>query len=70
MTSKTCSSELHLIVLWANARYKQDVIVADIEKNLEIMASYDIHWSCDKVASNFTRFYGVNLPKNSHKEKE
>ena len=62
--------ELHLIVLWANARYKEQEIVDDIKQRLDIMAAYDMHWSCDLVSSNFTRFYGVNLPKNSPKEQE
>ena len=62
--------EFHLIILWANARYAQDEIIADIKTHVDIMAAYDIHWSCDCVADNFTRFYGVNLPKNSGKEQE
>ncbi|MBR4507122.1 MAG: protein kinase family protein [Alphaproteobacteria bacterium] len=64
------NTEIHLVVLWANARYAQDEIVADIKTHVDIMAAYDVHWSCDCVADNFTRFYGVNLPKNSGKEQE
>lgn len=64
------NTEIHLVVLWANARYAQDKIVADIKTHVDIMAAYDVHWSCDCVADNFTRFYGVNLPKNSGKEQE
>ena len=62
--------EYHLIVLWANARYKESEILNDIKSHVDIMTAYDMHWSCDSVSDNFSRFYGVNLPKNSSKEKE
>ncbi len=62
--------EIHLIVLWANARYKENEIIEDVKSHLDIMAAYDVHWSCDCVSDNFSRFYGVNLPNRSEKEKE
>ena len=63
-------SELHLILLWENARYKQQEILEDIKKNLEIVNVYDITWDKDRVSDNFTRFYGVKLPNRSGKIKE
>jgi len=69
-TSEKADSELHLIVLWANARYKESEILDDIKTHVDIMDAYDVHWSCDCVADNFSRFYGTNLPKNSYKEQE
>ena len=63
-------NELHLIVLWANARYKEKEILDDISKNLKIRKIYEIEWSKDKVADNFSRFYGQKLPDKSFKEKE
>ena len=63
-------SELHLIVLWQNARYKQDEIIEDIKKNLDIIECIEITWTPKNVASNFTRFYGVKLDSGSGKEQE
>ena len=62
--------ELHLIVLWQNARYKQEEIIKDISENLDILECIDIKWSENKVANNFTRFYGVKLDSGSGKEQE
>ena len=59
MQNGVMEKELHLIVLWANARYKEKEILEDISKNLEIVECIDISWTADKVANNFTRFYGV-----------
>ena len=68
--TKKDTPELHLIVLWHNARYREKEILEDIQKNLQIVECYDIKWSKDKVASNFTRFYGEKLDNGSFKEKE
>ncbi len=62
--------ELHLIVLWEKARYKEKEILEDIQKHLKIMECYDIAWSKNNIANNFTRFYGIKLENNSGKEKE
>ncbi len=64
------TSELHLIVLWANARYKETAILEDIAKHTTIRAAYDITWTRTRVADNFSRFYGKKLPNKSSKEKE
>lgn len=62
--------ELHLIILWERARYKEKEILEDIQKHLKIIECYNIAWSKENVANNFTRFYGVKLPSHSCKEKE
>ena len=64
------ASELHLIILWARARYKEKEILTDIAANLKILECYDIAWSKKFVANNFSRFYGVKLDSRSSKEKE
>jgi hypothetical protein len=61
--------ELHLFIIWEKARHLEDKILEKIESNFEILQIYDITWSPYLVGSNFTRFYGQKLPKNSHKEK-
>lgn len=65
------NSELHLMVLWANARYKQEEIIKDLKKSsLQILECIEITWSPEKVSNNFTRFYGVKLTDGSFKEVE
>lgn len=60
--------ELHLFIIWKNARNKQEEIIKDIKENFEIINIYDICWSKDKFSNNLSRFYGTNLPKGSGKE--
>ena len=62
--------ELHLIVLWQNARSKEKQILEDIQKNLTILECFDIAWNKKNIAKNFTRFYGVKLDNNSKKQQE
>lgn len=63
-------SEIHLFILWETARNKQTQILEDIKSKFEILQVFEIIWSPDLVSNNFTRFYGVNLPSHSIKEKE
>ena len=62
--------ELHLFIVWERARYKETDIIDDIKANFTILKCYDIQWNSKNVASNFTRFYGTNLPSGSAKEVE
>ena len=62
--------ELHLMVLWANARHKEKEILEDIGNHLKILECYDIKWTDKSVSDNFSRFYGVKLGKSSAKAKE
>ena len=62
--------ELHIIIIWQNARYKEKEIIQDIQQHLCISECIEVEWSPENVASNFTRFYGVKLPNRSFKEKE
>lgn len=64
------NKELHIIVIWQNARYKEKEILEDIQKHLKIAECIEIEWNPKNIASNFTRFYGVKLPNRSFKEKE
>lgn len=63
-------SELHLIVLWETARGKEKGILEDMQKHVRILQAYDIQWTRERVADNFSRFYGVKLPDKSFKEIE
>lgn len=64
------NGELHLMILWNHARYKQDEIIKDLRSKFQIIEQIEIKWNLEFVSSNFTRFYGVNLPNRSFKEKE
>ena len=60
--------ELHLFIIWENARDKQNEIIEDIKNNFKIINIYDVCWNKDKFSNNLSRFYGTNLPKESGKE--
>lgn len=62
--------ELHLFIIWERARYRETDIINDIRSNFTILKCFDIQWSNKNIASNFTRFYGTNLPSGSAKEVE
>ena len=70
MQKNMSKGELHLMVLWANARHKEKEILEDIGNHLKILECYDIKWTDKSVSDNFSRFYGVKLGKSSAKAKE
>lgn len=61
-------SEIHLFIIWENARTNEDMIIKDIDKKFEILKVYEVHWSKNKFSENLSRFYGTQLPPNSRKE--
>lgn len=63
-------AELHLIVLWEKARYREQEIIDDIKNHMTILNAYEITWTPGNVANNFSRFYGQKLESNSFKERE
>ncbi len=62
-------NEIHLIIIWSKAIEQEFDILQDIEKKFDILDIYSISWSKKNFSNNLSRFYGENLPKNSHKEK-
>ena len=60
--------EIHLFIIWEKARYKQDLILEDLNNKFSIIDVKEIIWSKFYFSSNLTRFYGENLPEGSHKE--
>ena len=65
---KKINYEYGLFIIWSNARKEEKRIINDINKRFEIMNIFEIEWDKDIFSKNLTRFYGVNLPKNSDKE--
>ena len=63
------NSELHLFIIWANARYKQSEIIKDISSRFRIVGIHSITWDKSRFSGNITRFYGENLPPYSNKVK-
>ncbi|MBE7711333.1 MAG: protein kinase family protein [Cyanobacteria bacterium SIG31] len=59
-------SEMHLIVLYSNARHQEKEILEDINKHLKIIECYDIEWSKEKFLENIQRFYRFS-PRNARK---
>lgn len=60
------TGELHLVVLWERARRKETEILADLQKDFTILATYDISWSPESVKENFLRFCpegGYSVPE-------
>lgn len=64
------TTETHLFILWERARTEQDKILADMRQRFDVQQLFEITWTPRMVSSNFTRFYGQNLPNHSFKEKE
>ena len=60
--------EVHLFILWENARKKENEILEDIRNNFNILGMYNIKWNKKLFSNNLSRFYGTNLPENSGKE--
>ncbi len=64
----TEESELHLFILWSEARREESRILADIADRFEVVRVVEITWSAEAFSENLTRFYGVLLPAGSYKE--
>lgn len=68
--SAITQSELHLFILWEYSRHLEQEILAEISQGAEIVLVQPIVWSSQKVAENFSRFYGIKLPDNAAKIRE
>lgn len=63
------NSELHLLIIWQNARYRQTELLQEVAQAVSIVDVIEMHWSEQFFSENMTRFYGQKLPSQSHKEK-
>lgn len=64
------NSELHLFIIWKNARIYERRIIKDISKDFEIVRIIEIKWDKLLFAKNLSRFYGIKLTMLSFKERE
>ena len=60
--------ELHLIVLWEQARTEEARILADIARHVEVVAKVELRWP-DDPTDCFGRFYGAKLAEAAGKVK-
>lgn len=67
-SKKHGASEIHLFIIWENARHIEQRILADISQKFRIIKTYEVHWSKQKFSENLSRFYGTQLPPKSRKE--
>ena len=58
--SATCA-ELHLLVLWAKARFAEKKILAAISDGMEIVCTREMRFPCE-AKEGYRRFYGPSLP--------
>lgn len=61
--------ELHLFIIWSNARSRQREILEDMQIRFKILGIHNVTWEKSLFSQNLTRFYGENLPPHSNKEK-
>jgi len=56
------NTELHLFIIWKNARHMTENILEDLKKKFQLLDVYEVNWSTEFFSSNMSRFYGVKLP--------
>lgn len=61
-------SEVHLFLLWSNARPHEREIVDDISDRFRLLETVEVTWSTAQFPRNLTCFYGTDLPPGSEKE--
>lgn len=62
--------EIHLFVLWDNARPWTDRIIEDISSRFRILDGIDLAWTCTLAPRHYTRLYRQWLPPDSFKVRE
>ena len=62
--------ELHLFIIWHNARQKEKKLLQEIANKFDIAQTFDITWSEELFSENLTRFYGKKLPKSDKKKEQ
>ena len=63
------NTELHLFIIWKNARHMTENILEDLKKKFELLEVYEVNWSTEFFSSNMSRFYGVKLPPGKEHSK-
>jgi len=66
----TRGKEIHLILIWSNARRHAERIIADIASQFVVREVVSLAWTPERFSENLTRFYGTHLPPQSEKERQ
>lgn len=62
--------EVHVFVLWSEARRQERQILADIRAHFRVLGTIEVTWTQGQVfAGSLTRMYGESLPPGSDKER-
>ncbi|MBR6734785.1 MAG: phosphotransferase [Kiritimatiellae bacterium] len=65
-SQSSAGAELHLLVLWASARFAEKKILAAVSGEVEIVCTREIRFPCE-AEEGYRRFYGPSLPNSRHK---
>lgn len=62
-------SEIHVFLLWSQARSRQDRILSDLRRRFEILEAVELGWQPARFSESLTCLYGTALPPGSDKER-
>lgn len=62
-------SEIHLFLIWSEAKESRKKIIKDLEGEFKILHVETVAWSSGLFSENLSRLYGQKLPNNSFKQK-
>jgi hypothetical protein len=63
-------SEVHLFLIWSNARQHEAEILADLALRFRLLEVVEVTWSREGFLHDLRCFYGTDLPPGSDKEAE
>jgi hypothetical protein len=61
--------EVHLFVLWSEARHAETEILEDVARHFRMLDLAEVTWSPEAFAQNLRCLYGTALPPDSPKER-
>ncbi|WP_248783039.1 hypothetical protein [Photobacterium kishitanii] len=62
-------SEIHLFLIWSEAKESRNKIINDLDGEFNILHIETVAWSSELFSENLSRLYGQKLPNNSFKQK-
>ena len=62
------SAEVHLFVVWSEARVAERRILEDAAARFRLLDLVEVTWSAEAFSGSLVRFYGSALPPGSEKE--
>lgn len=65
----TDKQETGVFIIWEKGRYLSVPILRDISTEFEIKKVFEMYWPKQEFAVRLADFYGKNLPRGCHKER-